>query len=91
MGEQGEEAVGVTCSECGTKIVVMRPEVLTAIGTLFPPGLESELAFIENLKTDKARTGDLVVCDAQHVYACPECGKREQLPSKEELRRSKGD
>jgi DNA-directed RNA polymerase subunit RPC12/RpoP len=82
-------SVGVTCSECGTKIIVMRPSLLEAIGKSFSPGAPvSELAFLEQLKTDKAVTGDrLAIADPERFYACPECGKRDRLPPDDELRR----
>lgn len=80
--------VGVTCPECGTKIVVMRPSVLEAVGKLFTGGPETELGFLEQLKNDKARTGDrLAIADPERFYACPECGRRDRLPDDDELRR----
>jgi predicted RNA-binding Zn-ribbon protein involved in translation (DUF1610 family) len=78
--------VGVTCPECGTDFIVMPTELYKAIGDI--GGIEGEVGFREQLKTDKAMTGDrLTVADVDRFYVCPECGERGQLPSEDELRR----
>ena len=78
--------LGVTCPACGTKLVIVRPDVLEAVGNLKGP--EAELSFIDQLATAEAQTGDrLAVLDAERGYACPECGERGQLPPEDELRR----
>jgi predicted RNA-binding Zn-ribbon protein involved in translation (DUF1610 family) len=78
--------VGVQCPRCGTNFIVMPTELYKAIGDLWGP--EGEVGFREQLKTDKAKTGDrLTVADAERAYTCPECGERGQLPPEDELRR----
>jgi predicted RNA-binding Zn-ribbon protein involved in translation (DUF1610 family) len=78
-GEVGSKAVGVTCAECGTRIVVMPPSVYEAIETI--GGVDAELEFTETVAADHAQTGDrLAVADRQGWYACPACETRAQLP-----------
>jgi len=78
--------VGVKCPKCSTDFIVMPAELYKAVGDI--PGLEGEVQFLEQLKTDKAMTGHrLTVADADRSYACPECGERGQVPPEDELRR----
>jgi DNA-directed RNA polymerase subunit RPC12/RpoP len=81
-------SVGVQCLECGTKIIVLPAALYEAIGNAFSGGIDTELQFLEQIKGDKAKTGDrLAIADVDGRYSCPECGHQEQLPPEDELRR----
>jgi DNA-directed RNA polymerase subunit RPC12/RpoP len=76
----------VKCPRCNVNFIVMPSELYKAVGDL--GGIEGEVQFREQLKVDKAKTGDrLAVADVDRFYACPECGERGQLPPEDELRR----
>jgi hypothetical protein len=78
--EPGKNAIGATCAECRTPIVVMPPNVYEAVGSIWGP--EGELAFTEKVAGDSAQTGSrLAVADAHGWYACPVCGHRAQVPA----------
>jgi predicted RNA-binding Zn-ribbon protein involved in translation (DUF1610 family) len=85
-GAESPLTVGVLCPSCGTNIIVMPAQLSKAVGDW--GGTEVELQFLEQIKTDKAKTGDrLAIADVARRYTCPECGHDEQLPPEDELRR----
>jgi hypothetical protein len=70
------------------QIIVLPAALYEAIGNAFSGGIETELQFLEQIKGDKAKTGDrLAIADMDGRYSCPECGHQEQLPPPDELRR----
>ena len=74
------------CPGCGTNIIVLPSHLFAAVGNV--SGVEVELQFREAMTRKKAETGDrLAVADVDRAYACPECGKRGELPPEDELRR----
>lgn len=75
-------------SSCRTNIIVLPAAVYETIGTAFTGGMETELQFRDQIKTDKAKTGDrLAIADVDGRYTCSECGHEEQLPPAHKLRR----
>jgi hypothetical protein len=78
--------VGVTCPDCGTRIIVMPPDLFKAIGAL--SGVEGELQYQEVISEKKAKTGArLTHADVDGAYTCPACEQPGQLPPADELRR----
>jgi hypothetical protein len=80
------KSVGVPCSRCGTKLIVLPGTLYKAIGDL--GGVEAELQFAEVTVGDTAKTGAvLTVADVHGGYTCPNCQERGQLPPDDELYR----
>jgi hypothetical protein len=80
------KSVGVSCSRCGTQLIVLPGTLYKAIGDL--GGVEAELEFAEVVVGNSAKTGDvLTIGDVHGGYTCPNCEARGQLPSDDELYR----